>query len=307
MVDSEIVYDELIGKTHRIPLSEFEGEIVTLKVSGFDKVGNLVSPNSAVFSVSDELEPIWTGIVCSGGTVCDMNEDVEAAPTGDKITVTTSNLRADIATVNITLVNIEQASISFNTPVLSVEEIPDGEYILSFSIEDEIGRTTIRQAMKFVFDSSKPEIEVIQTRSTGLLEDGRVLACEGCFLAWKVNDLTNITSFTNHGIEVVDGVQYVLETSLLGDNNINITAIDGFGRKSYLEFSSVSILPTKVEPITTRLEYDSVHVHCIEIEPELSVRQVKCLWTRSSPPSPTFRWRLMCSSIRKNSEMCSWS
>ena len=283
LVDSEIVYDELIGKTHRIPLSEFEGEIVTLKVSGFDKVGNLVSPNSAVFSVSDELEPIWTGIVCSGGTVCDMNEDVEAAPTGDKITVTTSNLRADIATVNITLVNIEQASISFNTPVLSVEEIPDGEYILSFSIEDEIGRTTIRQAMKFVFDSSKPEIEVIQTRSTGLLEDGRVLACEGCFLAWKVNDLTNITSFTNHGIEVVDGVQYVLETSLLGDNNINITAIDGFGRKSYLEFSSVSILPTKVEPITTRLEYDSVHVHCIEIEPELSVRQVKCLWTRKQP------------------------
>ncbi|WP_338174562.1 hypothetical protein [Candidatus Poseidonia alphae] len=283
LVDSEVVHDELIGRTHRMPLSQFEGEIVTLRVSGFDKVGNLVSPNSAVFAVSDELEPIWTGIVCSGGTVCDMRGDVEAAPTGDEITIMTSNLKADIAAINITLVNIDQAAISFNTPVLPVEEIPDGEYLLSINIEDEIGRTTITQAMKFVFDSSKPEIEVIQTRSTGLLEDGRVLACEGCFLAWKVNDLTNSTSFTNHGIEVVDGAQYVMETSLLGGNTINITAIDDFGRKSHLEFSSVSIISTKVEPVTSRQEYDSVHVHCIEIEPELSVRQVKCLWTRKQP------------------------
>ena len=75
LVDSEIVFDELIGKTHRIPLSQYEGEIVTLKVSGFDKVGNLVSPNSAVFSVSDELNPFGPEL-CVDGTF-DMNEDVD--------------------------------------------------------------------------------------------------------------------------------------------------------------------------------------------------------------------------------------
>ena len=79
------------------------------------------------------------------------------------------------------------------------------------------------------------------------------------------------------------GLQYSIETSLLGDNRINITATDDFGRTTFKYFTTVSILATNLELSTERQEYEDVHVHCIEIEPISSTRQIKCLWARKQP------------------------
>jgi len=283
IVDGNVVKQESLGLSYSIDFLEFKNEVVTLKVSGIDKVGNLVKPNNIIFAVSDEFIPIWTGLVCSGGNVCDMAGDVEVAPTGSYVQVSTSTAKADIEFVNITLVNVNQSQLSYTTSTIPSDQIVDGEYLMSVNLKDELGRTYISQATRFVYDSSAPIIEIIEIKSTGLLDDGRVLSCAGCHLVWRINDLTNTTSFTNHGLEEIENLQYSIETSLLGDNRINITATDGFGRTTYKSFATVSIIATNLELSTERQEYDGVHVHCIEIEPISSTRQIKCLWTRKQP------------------------
>ncbi|MDA8557540.1 hypothetical protein N9K84_03340, partial [Candidatus Poseidoniales archaeon] len=283
IVDGNVVKQESVGLSYSTDFSEFKNEVVTLKVSGIDKVGNLVKPNNIVFAVSDELIPIWTGLVCSGGNVCDMTGNVEVAPTGSYLRVSTSTAKADIEFVNITLVNVNQFQLNYTTSTIPSDQIADGEYLMSVDLKDELGRTYISQATRFVYDSSAPIIEIIEIKSTGLLDDGRVLSCAGCHLVWRINDLTNTTSFTNHGLEEIENFQYSIETSLLGDNRINITATDDFGRTTYKNFTTVSILATNLELSTERQEYDDVHVHCIEIEPISSTRQIKCLWTRKQP------------------------
>jgi hypothetical protein len=283
IVDGNVIKQDSVGLSYSIDFSEFENEVVTLKVSGIDKVGNLVEPNNIIFAVSDELTPIWTGLLCSDGTVCDMTEDAEVAPTGSIVQVSTSNSKADIEFVNITLVNLGQSQLKFNSSTILSDQIADGEYLMSVDLKDELGRTYISQATRFVYDTKAPIIEIIEIKSTGLLDDGRVLSCGGCQIVWRINDLTNTTSFTNHGLEEMEGIQYSIETSLLGDNHINITATDDFGRITFKNFTTTSILATNLEISTERQEYENVHVHCIEIEPISSTRQIKCLWTRKQP------------------------
>ena len=173
IVNGNVVKQESVGLSYSIDFSEFKNEVVTLKLSGIDKVGNLVKPNNIVFSVSDELIPIWTGLVCSGGNVCDMTGNVEVAPTGPNLQIRTSTSKADIEFVNITLVNVNQSRLKYTTSTIPSDQIADGEYLMSVDLKDELGRTYISQATRFVYDSSAPIIEIIEIKSTGLLDDGR--------------------------------------------------------------------------------------------------------------------------------------
>ena len=274
------------GLKDSFTLENFRGKTVIIGVVGRDNVGNIVASNFLTFSVSDEINPIWDGVICEGNVACDMAMDVTMAPTGEIISIRTPQYRAGIESVNLSFASAN-GEFSVTTTSFSSSEIEEGTYIMTVSITDEIGRSYTTLSSRVTYDTSAPVIEILDIASTGLLNDVSILSCSTCELVWRVNDLTNITLSTNHGTEEFDSGQYAMITDLLGNNQINITAMDSFGRSSTISYQTLSILTTRVDLVKSHIEYDNMHVQCIEIEPINSVRQMKCLWTRKSPSVTT--------------------
>ena len=274
------------GLKDSFTLENFRGKTVIVGVVGRDNVGNIVASNFLTFSVSDEVNPIWDGVICEGNVACDMATDVTMAPTGEIISIRTPQYRAGIASVNLSFASAN-GEFSLTTTSFSSSDIEEGTYLMTVSITDEIGRVYTTLSSQVTYDTSAPVIEILDIASTGLLNEVSILSCSTCELVWRVNDLTNITLSTNHGTEEFDSGQYAMITDLLGNNEINITAMDSFGRSSTISYQTLSILTTRVDLVKSHIEYDNMHVQCIEIEPINSVRQVKCLWARKSPSVST--------------------
>ena len=276
---SEVIIGGL-SANHR--LIGYNGETVIVNVVGYDKVGNIVASNPLTLSVSDEINPIWKGVICSQNRACDLTGDVILAPTGDDISIITPQYRANISSIKL---EFRSANSEFNlhSSVFSSSQIPDGAYLLSVQITDEVGRNYTSVSTQFVYDTNAPVIEVLQVASVGILDEDTILSCETCVLVWRIKDLTNTSLITNHGTENFNSLQYSMTTNLLGNNIINITAMDAFGRTSKISFATVSILNTRVDPVNNHIEYSDVDVQCLEMEPKGGSRQITCLWTRKTP------------------------
>ena len=260
-------------------LGEYVGKTLIISVTGSDLAGNPVESNLLRVQIRDKIEPRWEGLVCLEFSGCGFNNTVTATSVNDIINISTYYGQAPISEISIVFENA-LSSYSYTSTSFVADSVPDGIYSLSIDLEDEAGRYLNTGNINFIYDNQAPNIELLATQSVGLLNENLVLSCDECKLVWRISDVTDTISTTNHGnYPIVEG-QYEMSTAVLGENQITISATDEFGRVTTVNLNSTSIKSTEISPVETILEKDGVKILCLEQPPSQGSRQVVCLWTR---------------------------
>ena len=263
-------------------LEEYNNKAVLISVRGEDRVGNIIEANSIRLLVSDQIVPVWSGIICFENNDCDISQPILAAPVGAQIGVNSPANRAPLVSTKFDFTNVHR-NFTFED-AFSSNSLPEGNYQLRINFTDAIGRTMKSIASSdFTYDTSAPQIGLLNSRSVGLLNETTILACDKCVLAWEVEDISLVNSITNHRTESRDSNVYEISTANFGENSVVISATDIFGRTSELEIQTVGLIGTKIAFNSSLQEYANVFVQCVELESTSSVREISCFWTRKSP------------------------
>ena len=279
-LDGEVVETQQIYRSKTINLVNYPNSIVVISVTGADLVGRPVANNALHLDTLDHLTPIWTGLICAGNSVCGWTEQIVSAKTSDHIGIITPFQEAPIVESNIVFENT-LTSYQFSTNNFSAHVIPDGTYMITPYFKDAAGREFSQERVPFVYDNVAPIIEIIETQSNGLLNESTILACDVCRLVWTIDEITNFSTTTNHGSVIEDVGQYTLQTSTLGNNIIEISATDSFGRTTTIEYNTISIQTTEINPVESMLSGSGMNLQCLESAAVNDIRQVTCLWTRT--------------------------
>ena len=275
--DSEIYG---ISASHTLSnLGSYLGKNLLISVTGSDLAGNPVESNLLRVQVRDVIEPKWEGLVCLELGGCGFDGNVTAAHVNDMVNITTFYGQAPISSISAVFENA-LTTYSFSTTTIDYDSLPDGEYSLSIELEDEAGRYYNSGYINFVYDNQAPVIQLMTGQSIGLLDEDIILSCDECKLVWKVSDVTSTISETNHGNYPMTSGQYEMQTSTLGVNQIEIKAIDSFGRESVKELNTILVKSTQISTVEELIEEDDVRIMCIDEPTVDNIRQVVCLWSR---------------------------
>jgi len=257
----------------------WKGKTVLVTVTGSDLAGHPITANLLRVQIRDLVEPRWEGITCVGTSGCGWNGSLIASFVDNQISATTFSGQAPIANATFVFENA-LSTYRFTSASFASNSIPDGTYSLHVELNDEAGRYFNTGHISFVYDNEAPVIEILGTLSNGLLSQDLILSCDECKLVWRVNDVTNSPSFTNHGNYPLISGQYEMSTATLADDVIVISATDELGRTSTIEINSTSIKSTEFNPVEELITDQGVKLLCIEDVPIQGLRQVTCLWNR---------------------------
>jgi len=151
---------------------------------------------------------------------------------------------------------------------------------MTAKLVDDAGREYTTNQIPFIFDNNAPEIEILTALSNGIISENMVLSCDECELVWRVNEISEYTTNTNHGFFSTEMGQYSLPTSTLGQNNITISAEDSFGRISYMNISTTPVRTTSIGVVEDIFNSEQITLQCLESSSEDDLRKINCLWKR---------------------------
>jgi len=279
-IDGNNVHTQEVFSSEKINLANYPSHHITLSITGVDLAGREFVSNSLSLKSLDYMTPKWDGLICTENSVCGWNGGLIAANTNVIIGVNTSSSEAPIIESNLIFENAIGA-YNFNSNYFSAEEIPDGSYLLTLYFKDAAGREFEQNSLPFIYDNAAPQIEILDSLSNGILNESTILSCDICNIVWRVVDDTDFTSTTNHGYTDLEFEQYSLSTSALGNNTIDIIAIDSFGRESSITYNSTAIKTSVINPIEDMIAENNLNVQCMESTSINEIRQVTCLWKRT--------------------------
>ena len=291
VIDGSVVRTYNLRINQKIILSDYPDSSISISVNGSDKVGNQIVTNSLNVVTIDDITPVWNGLICTGNTVCNWSGQIVAASLNESIKVTTPYLQAPIIEFEMIFENALE-KYTFNENNFSASSLPDGSYLLTLAFKDAAGREYRPQSVSFIYDNTPPEIEILESLSNGIIDNSTILSCDICELVWRVNEISNYTSSTNHGILSFDENQFRISTTTLGQNTIIISAVDAFGRTSERTYYTIPVQTTIINPIEELISANNLNIQCMETASIDNVRQVTCLWTRKGTTVDTLPIRI---------------
>tara|TARA_X000001036_G_C20674148_1_gene803546 strand:- start:111 stop:2816 length:2706 start_codon:yes stop_codon:yes gene_type:complete len=277
--DGELAQSSLVNGSTILDLSQYSGSSISVIVQGSDLTGKAMPSNNLDIVTRNEISPIWVGLICSSNTACPWENSILSSSLNDTIGVKTPPQQAPIISVDLEFSNA-LSNYKFGSNFFVSSSLPDGSYLLTAKLVDEAGREFTLNQIPFVFDNNAPEIEILSTLSNGIISENMILSCDECELVWRVNEISNYTTDTNHGVYSSVLNQYTLQTSTLGQNNIMISAVDSFGRKSYLNISTTPVRTTSIGVVEELYNSNQISLQCLESSSEGDLRNINCLWKR---------------------------
>lgn len=264
-------------------LINFNSQEVLISLSGSDLVGNEISSTPIVASLRTSFEPIWFGVTCADNLQCEISGQSFMSPSANTDTIGFSVRPGEAPIVESNLV-FQRGGIfeeNFDTNIIGVNQISEGNWIISGNFTDAAGRTYSIDGLSIIYDTSSPIIEIDNTRSVGYLPDkDSILSCEVCKIYISVEDVTELDLILSVDFTVENGY-FVIPTATLSTDTVFLSATDAFGRESNISLTVVELNSTMID-VSGYLQGAQTLSYCIEESGNVDYREVVCLWRRET-------------------------